>query len=163
MKNLVGSMLCLLWLGQLSAAGPNVLVWETARDLETAYPVIYQALEDNRFYVVFEPNIQKNLSRMAERWGEDYNRNALQGVRAMVFCNAWYANQVSNADPDMMALCPLHITLVQQAGGTRILFVSPTVVAQGSRAEEIARELEQDVAKALEQGLEKLNRAAAAP
>ena len=22
----------------------------------------------------------------------------------MVFCNAWYANQVSNADPDMLAL-----------------------------------------------------------
>jgi uncharacterized protein (DUF302 family) len=152
----VVAAIALLWTGQALASGAGVMNWEVGKDLDTAYPVIYQALEDNRFYVVFEPDIQKNLAGFAERWGEDYNRNALEGIRAMVFCNGWYANQVSNADPGMMALCPLHITLIQQAGKTRVLFVRPTHVAAGSDAEAIAGELEQAVADAIEVAVNKL-------
>jgi len=157
MKRFVLAMLALLWLSHAAAGNGNVRVWEIDRDLETAYPVIYQTLEEHRFFVVFEPNIQKNLSGFAERWGENYNRNQLQGIRAMVFCNGWYANEVSNADPDMMALCPLHITLVQQAGKTRVLFVRPTVVAKGSKAEPVASELEQGVVKALDAAVRALS------
>lgn len=163
MKRHVIGLLSMLWLVPLSAAGPQLRVWEVDKDLETAYPVVYQALEANKFFVVFEPDIQHNLSRFAERWGEDYNRNRLEGIRAMVFCNGWYANQVSNADPDMLALCPLHITLVQQAGSTRILFVKPTQVAQGSKAEALAVELEQAVSTAIDQALQQLGGTAAAP
>ena len=163
MKRFVFGLLSLLWLAPLSAAGPQVRVWSVDEDLETAYPVVYQALEANRFFVVFEPDIQHNLSRFAERWGEDYNRNKLEGIRAMVFCNGWYANQVSNADPDMLALCPLHITLVQQGGSTRILFVSPSKVAQGSKAEAMAGELEQAVAGAIAEALQQLGGGAEAP
>jgi hypothetical protein len=111
--------------------------------------VLYETLEAKRFYVVFEPDIQNNLSRFAERWGEDYNRNQLEGIRAMVFCNGWYANSVGNADPDMLALCPLHLTLVQRQGATRILFVRPSVVAAGTAAEAVAREIEQAVGEAV--------------
>jgi len=163
MKRQVIGLLSMLWLVPLSVAGPQLRVWEVDKDLETAYPVVYQALEANKFFVVFEPDIQHNLSRFAERWGEDYNRNRLEGIRAMVFCNGWYANQVSNADPDMLALCPLHITLVQQAGSTRILFVKPTQVAQGSKAEALAVELEQAVSTAIDQALQQLGGTAAAP
>ncbi len=163
MKRHVIGLLSMLWLVPLSVAGPQLRVWEVDKDLETAYPVVYQALEANKFFVVFEPDIQHNLSRFAERWGEDYNRNRLEGIRAMVFCNGWYANQVSNADPDMLALCPLHITLVQQAGSTRILFVKPTQVAQGSKAEALAVELEQAVSTAIDQALQQLGGTAAAP
>jgi uncharacterized protein (DUF302 family) len=145
---LVFSLLCTM---QVSADNANVLAWELGTDLETSYKTVYKALEDNRFFVVFEPNIQRNLSAFAKRWGDDYNRNKLEGIRAMVFCNAWYANQVSNADPDMLALCPLHITLVQKQGKTRVLFVRPSVVAKDSQAAAIASELEQDVTKAIEQ------------
>ena len=163
MKRFVIGLLPLLWLAPLSAAAPQVRVWTIDKTLETAYPVVYQALEDNKFFVVFEPDIQNNLSRMAERWGEDYNRNKLDGIRAMVFCNGWYANQVSNADPDMLALCPLHITLVEQGGSTRILFVKPSAVAQGSKAEALAVELEQAVADAIAAALQQLGGNTAAP
>ena len=81
----------------------------------------------------------------------------------MVFCNGWYANQVSNADPDMLALCPLHITLVEQGGSTRILFVKPSAVAQGSEAEALAGELEQAVADAIAAALQQLGGSPAAP
>ncbi len=163
MKRHVIGLLSMLWLVPLSVAGPQLRVWEVDKDLETAYPVVYQALEANKFFVVFEPDIQHNLSRFAERWGEDYNRNRLEGIRAMVFCNGWYANQVSNADPDMLALCPLHVTLVQQAGHTRILFVKPGAVAAGSKAEAVAAELEQAVAEALDEAVKKLRGGAATP
>ena len=162
-KRIVIGVLCVLWLTPLSAAGPQVRVWIVDKTLETAYPVVYQALEANKFFVVFEPDIQNNLSRMAQRWGDDYNRNQLDGIRAMVFCNGWYANQVSNADPDMLALCPLHITLVEQGGSTRILFVRPSAVAQGSKAEAVAVELEQAVADAIAEALQKLGGSAPAP
>jgi uncharacterized protein (DUF302 family) len=163
MKRCVIVWLCVLWLAPLSAAGPQVRVWTVDKNLDTAYPVVYQALEANKFFVVFEPDIQNNLSRMAERWGDDYNRNKLSGIRAMVFCNGWYANQVSNADPDMLALCPLHITLVEERGSTRILFVSPSMVAQGSKAEALAGELEEAVAGAIAEALQQLSGSAAAP
>ncbi len=141
-----------------SATDRNVLVWETGKDLETSYGIVYKALEENRFFVVFEPNIQENLAYFAKRWGDDYNRNGLEGIRAMVFCNGWYANAVSNADPDLLALCPLHITLVQKDGVTRILFARPSVIAQGSKALAVAREIEQAVAAALDEAVAALKR-----
>jgi uncharacterized protein (DUF302 family) len=152
MKYLIAVWLA-LFTTLVAAGNGNVRVWDFDTNLETTYKNVYNALEHNRFYVVFEPDIQRNLSGFAERWGDDYNRNRLEGIRAMVFCNAWYANQVSNADPELMALCPLHITLIQQDARTRVLFVAPSKVAAGSRAVAIATELEQAVAKAIEQAL----------
>ena len=146
-------LISLLFAAQAAMADRTVLVWETDKNLEKSYDVVYKALEDNKFFVVFEPNIQKNLSRFAERWGEKYNRNGLEGIRSMVFCNGWYANAVSNADPDMLALCPLHITLVQKDGVTRILFARPTVIAGDSKALAVAREIEQEVSKALDEAV----------
>ncbi|MFZ0468366.1 MAG: DUF302 domain-containing protein [Thiogranum sp.] len=155
MKRIVLLFAC-LWLMPVHAGGDNVRVWAVDKTLTAVYKVVYQHLESNNFFVVFEPDIQDNLSHFAERWGEDYNRNKLEGIRAMVFCNGWYANQVSNADPDMLAMCPLHITLVQQLGQTRILFVRPSVVAAGSKAQRIARELEDDVVKAVDAAINEL-------
>ncbi len=146
-------LVSLLFMTQAAVADRTVLVWETGKSLEASYDTVYKALENNNFFVVFEPDIQKNLSFFAERWGDNYNRNKLEGIRSMIFCNGWYANAVSNADPDMMALCPLHITLVQKAGVTRILFARPTVIAAGSKALSVAREIEQDVSKALDEAV----------
>ena len=156
MKLLKLCLVSLLFVTQLAVAGQTVLIRETGKDLDTSYDVVYKALEDNNFFVVFEPNIQKSISQFAERWGKDYNRNGLEGIRAMVFCNAWYANAVSNADPDMLALCPLHITLVQKNGMTRILFTRPTAIAADSKALAVAREIEQGVSKALDEAVAEL-------
>ena len=150
MKPLFIGLLSLLWFAGARAGGPGVLTWDIDKDLESSYKIVYNTLEENKFFVVFEPDIQANLAHFAERWGENYNRNRLQGIRAMVFCNGWYANAVSNADPDLLSLCPLHITLIQTQGKTRILFSRPTVVARGSGAEAVAAELEKDVADALD-------------
>ena len=132
---------------------PGVRHWQLQQDLEIAYKHIYNSLEENNLFVVFEPNIGKNLAGFSERWGENYNRNNLQGIRSMVFCNGWYANQVSNADPQLLALCPLHITLYQQDEITHIVFVRPTHVGEGSAAITLLEELEAKVSGAVEAGI----------
>lgn len=135
------------------AESPMIYEKQVKGELDKTYKGIFNALENNGFYVVFEPNISKNLAHFKNRWGKDYNTNNLESIRSMVFCNAWYANLVSNADPQMLALCPLHITLVHKEGMTRILFVRPSLVATGSGAEKVALELEQEVIRTIESGL----------
>ena len=72
---------------------------------------------------------------------------------------AWFsatvhlAVKISNADPTMLALCPLHLTLTQKAKRVTVLFVRPGVIAQSSKAEASAKELEDKVIKAIESGL----------
>lgn len=131
---------------------PRVYKKTVKGEFTETYKKVFTALETNGYFVVIEPNIGKNLSNFEQRWGKNYNKNQLEAIRSMVFCNAWYANEVSNLDPDMLALCPLHITLVHKKGITTILFIRPSQVAITSPAKAIAEELELDVIRAIEQG-----------
>jgi hypothetical protein len=135
-------------------AADNVFVLRVDKPVDAIYDTLYKSLEDAHFFVVLEPNIGKNISRFSERWGENYNRNELSAIRSMVFCNGWYANEVSNRDPEMLALCPLHLTLVEKDGSTRALFARPTVVGAGSPALEVLQELEADVIRAIREGMQ---------
>jgi len=143
----------ILWAAPVRAESPMIYEKQVKGTIEETYKKVFEALENNGYFVVFEPNLGKNLAYFEKRWGKDYNKNNLEAIRGMVFCNAWYANQISNTDPQMLALCPLHITLVHKEGVTRIVFVRPSLVATGSPAEKIALELEQDVIRTIESGL----------
>lgn len=153
MKKVAVLLLLGLFSNICQAGLAGVRHWRLQQDLETAYESIHKSLEENKLFVVFEPNIGKNLAVFAERWGEDYNRNNLQGIRSMVFCSGWYANQVSNAEPQLLALCPLHITLYRQNDMTHVVFVSPTHVGKGSDATVLLQELEARVSAAVESGI----------
>tara|TARA_R110000782_G_scaffold245878_3_gene332580 strand:+ start:1338 stop:1811 length:474 start_codon:yes stop_codon:yes gene_type:complete len=117
---------------------------------EGVYQSVYKSLEEARFYVIFEANIGKNLARNAERWGDEYNKNKFEFVKAMVVCNPYFTNQVMNLDPDMMALCPLNITVLSKAGKSTVLFKKLTPVAKGSPAEDILWEIENTIITAIE-------------
>ncbi len=156
------SMSLTLWLilfSQLNvqAAESGVYKQVVNQPMEKVYPVIYKALEDARFYVVFEPFLSKTISRFAEKWGDDYNQNKLDSIRSMVFCNGWYANKVSNADPDMLALCPLRLGLYEKSGKTSIVFARPTAVASASKALPILKEIEDAVIKAINDGADSIH------
>jgi uncharacterized protein (DUF302 family) len=127
-----------------------IYVAKTQQSMDTVYPNLYKALEDSRFYVIFEANIGKNLARNAERWGEQYNRNKFEAVRSMVICNPEFANQVLNLDPEMMAMCPMTVTLLHKLGTTTILFERLTPVATGSAAEDIFWEVENTIISIIE-------------
>lgn len=129
---------------------PRVYVKRVKKPLTEVYSKVFTAMENGGYFVLFEPNIGKNLEHFAQRWGDDYNRNNIEQIRSMVFCNAWYANQISNIDSDMLALCPLHLTLTHKDGMTTILFVRPSQVANDSPARKIATELENDVINTIE-------------
>ncbi|WP_078117857.1 DUF302 domain-containing protein [Thiosocius teredinicola] len=148
--------LCLLMVSLgVHAAAPGVMRFDAKAPLSKTYPAVYAALEEARFWVVFEADVGGGMAGLAERWGDDYNRNALDAIKSIVVCNAWYANQVSNADPDLLALCPIRVSLVEKDGITRVLFARPTLVAEGSPAIGIVKEIEDVIAKALQSAVSK--------
>lgn len=132
---------------------PGVRHWSLEQDMEITYRNIYKSLERNDMFVIFEPNIGRNLTGFASRWGDNYNRNRLQDIRAMVFCSAWYVNEVSNVDPEMLALCPMHITLYRQDNITHIVYTRPTHVGRGSAAAGLLEGLEDKVSAAVESAI----------
>jgi uncharacterized protein (DUF302 family) len=123
------------------------------KPMDEVYDSLYKALEEDAFFVVFEVNMGENLARFSQKWGENYNRNQLDGIRSIVFCNGWYANAVSNADPDMLALCPLHVSLYEKAGKTTVVFTRPTVMAANSPALGIAKRIEENVIAVIRKAL----------
>ncbi len=131
-----------------------VFIQQTDKSVSQVYDKLYKSLEDARFYVVFEPNIGANLARLSEKWGDDYNRNNISEIRSMVFCNAWYANQVSNLDPNMLGFCPLHITLLESEGRATVLFNRPGVMTRNSPAADLLLKIESEVITAIRQGVQ---------
>lgn len=139
-----------------SAAAESPTVYEKSfnLNLDTAYKLVSKGLEGAGFKVVYEIDMQENLTKFAEKnMVKDFNLNQLQGIKSMVFCNAPLAVKISNADPAMLALCPLHLTLTQKTGRVSVLFVRPGVIARGSKAETPAKELEDKVINAVESSL----------
>ena len=150
-RYLVAAAICML--STLAWADAKVFEHSVERPIAEVYDQLYNSLEEARLYVVFEPNIGKSLSGFAERWGEQYNRNKLTAIRSMVFCNGWYANQVSNLDTRMLAFCPMRLTLIEKDGHTTALFARPTVIAADSPAKGILAELENEVIAAIKKGM----------
>ena len=139
--------------GLACAEVPGVMRWDVNQDFNRVYREVYRSLEAHRFFVIFEANLGRNMRGFAARWGEDYNRSGLQEIRSMVFCNIAYTNQLSNQDPTLLSLCPLHITFYQKGPTTSILFTRPTTVGQGSTAMPLLKEIEEEVGKAVESGI----------
>ena len=132
---------------------PGVRHWTLEADLEKTYRNIYMSLEDKNMFVIFEANMGRTLAGFSGRWGDNYNRNQLQGIRSMMFCNPWYVNEVSNLDPQLLAFCPMHITLYRQNDITHIVFLSPVHVGQRSAAAGLLEGLEAKVSAAVEAGM----------
>jgi len=128
---------------------PGVYRQQVDKPVSAVYDKLYSSLEEAHFFVVFEPDLGKNLARFSGKWGDAYNRNKLSEIRSMVFCNGWYANRVSNLDPDMLGFCPLHLTLIERDGKTTVLFNRPSVIAGDSPARELFEEIESKVINAI--------------
>lgn len=143
------SILILCLLSKFAFASSAVYEKTANMGLDDTFNAVYHELEQRNFYVIFEANIAKNLARFKEKWAENYNRNNLGGIRSMVFCNASYANKVSNVDPSMLALCPLHLTIIERSSEAHILFVKPSFVGQGSAALPLLEEIENTVIEAI--------------
>lgn len=121
-------------------------------DYDTAYQRVHDNLENSRFYILDNINIGKNLQRFKDKW-QDYNLNQLEQLQVMLICNGWYTNQVSNTDADMLALCPMRVTLIHKQGNTTVLFAKPSTFAKDSEALDILQEVETAVIEAINRAL----------
>lgn len=152
-KKALLSLLLLIFAAVAQASPPGVYVKVTDLPMDAAYDKVYKALEANKFWVVFEADLAARMARFAERWGDDYNRQGLSAAKSLVFCNIWWTNQVASADPDMLALCPLHLSLYEKDGKTSVTMLRPSAAAKGSGAEKEAAELEQELIGVIEGAL----------
>ncbi len=135
------------------AGTPEVFVAEVQAPLDEVYKGVSGSLDKAGYYIAFEMDMFKGMSSsLARKLGEDFNRAKLEGIKSMVFCQGTHANAIMNADADMLALCPLHLTVVHKAGTTRVLFARPTALAKGSAAEPAVKALEDDVIAAIRAG-----------
>jgi uncharacterized protein (DUF302 family) len=127
------------------AAPEAIYKRQVTQGFDETYKALYAALEKEELWVTFEADMLARMRRFAESWGPEFNQNELTGVRAMVYCNIWWTNRIANADPDMLAMCPLHISVIGHGGKTTILMLRPSVLARGSQAEGVAATLESEL------------------
>ncbi len=111
--------------------------------------LLKKSLENERLYIIAKADISGTLARMKGKLGASYNKRHYGKVESIIFCNPFYANEVLNADPDMMALCPLKIMLMEKNGKTTALFIRPTAIAGNSHARKTLNTVEQKVKHAL--------------
>lgn len=136
----------------LPAAAGGAIHEKSARlAADHAYQRLYEGLEARGYYVLFEPNMGKSLAGMKDRLGADYNRNGLETQRSLVFCNPVKTNALGNIDPALLALCPLHLTLVHKAGVSTAYFVRISRVAPTGPAADFVQALESDIVDVIEE------------
>ena len=153
-KKLILYLFVLLMTTSVWAAPPAVYVKQTALPMDTAYERIYQALEANKFWVVFEADLAARMARFADRWGGDYNRRGLSAAKSMVFCNIWWTNRIASTDPELLSLCPLSLSLYEKDGVTTVVMTKPSMISKGSEGEEVAAELENELVGIIENAVQ---------
>jgi len=129
----------------LSAAPDGIYTRSVDIAVDEAYTSLYAALEEQKFWVVFEADMGQRMANMAERWGDDYNRQGLSAIKSMVFCNIDWTNRIAGVDPALLALCPLHMSLYEKDGRTTITMLRPSTIAADSPGIDAARELEKQL------------------
>jgi uncharacterized protein (DUF302 family) len=140
---LVGLLLLAHAVAVAAPAGVHSLTTREAPD--EVYEQVHDALEAAKFWVVFEADMGSRMATMADDWGADYNRSKLTFTKAMVFCSLGWTNQMANADPDLLALCPLHLSIYARDGKTMLVWPRLSVMAEGSPGLEAARDLDKEV------------------
>ncbi|MDQ1263464.1 MAG: hypothetical protein QG559_465 [Campylobacterota bacterium] len=95
-----------------------------------------------------------NKRGLVKKLGDKYNTGKLSNVRTLVACNGMIGNDIMNADPTMMAYCPIRITLTEKDGKTTVLYVRPTSAPKDSKAYPHLVKLEKKVTKAIEDSME---------
>ncbi len=150
MKSIAFVLFALLFSGSVLADTPAIYSKTVNQEMDAAYKALYETLEDQQFWVVFEPDMGSRMQRMAKKWGDNYNLNNLDGVRSMVFCNINWTHRLANVNPELLALCPLHMTLYSKQGKTTITMLRPSVIAKGAIGEADAAALDKELVQIIE-------------
>lgn len=124
-------------------AEESIISIDATGDAPAAQKRLELALAEQGFGILFRANMGQVLSKREDR-------SELDEIRSVMFCNPRYANQAAKTDPDVLALCPLHVTVLEEHGKTRFLFVRPSSVTAGSEAAATISQVEDMVLTALQ-------------
>ena len=117
----------------------------------TVYEKLLTALDKNNLVVISQIDIlgKFKMVGLPKMFGKEFNSNKLTTIKAIIACNGYFGNYISNADPDMLGLCPIRLTVIEKDSKTTILFVKPTAVSGNSKANKIIQKLENKVISVL--------------
>ena len=120
--------------------------------MEKVYTKVLTAFDNAHLIVVSEIDILAKFKAagLPKKFGKNFNTNKLTGIKAIIACNGWFGNEVANADPKMMAFCPVRVTLIEQDGKTTVTYVRASVASKESKAYPTLVKLEAKVIKAIE-------------
>jgi len=137
--------LILLLLACTQVFANSIYKTEVKQSIEKYYPELKKAIEANRMHVIYEMDLLKKFkeSGYAKKFGKDFNKNKVEGVKTLLICNGYVGNQVSNLDPRMMVLCPIKITLIQKNGKTVVSFVKSASLARNKQVRDLLQTLDE--------------------
>lgn len=120
--------------------------------MEKVYAKLLASFDKAHLVVVSEIDILEKFKAagLPEKFAEEFNTNNLTGIKAIIACNGWFGNAVANSDPQMMAFCPIRVTLIEKEGKTSITYVRATVAPKESKAYPVLEKLELKVIEAIE-------------
>ncbi len=130
----------------------SVYVKTFDKPMDEVYGKLLNVFEESYLIVVSEINILEMFkdAGLPETFGKNFNRNNLTGIKAIIVCNGWFGNEISNADPEMMGFCPIRLTVIEKEGKTSILFVRSSVAPKDSPAYGILEKLDSKVVGAID-------------
>ncbi|MDO9266303.1 MAG: DUF302 domain-containing protein [Sulfurimonas sp.] len=98
------------------------------KEVKTPYDVyikeLKEAIEKNHMNVLYELDLIKKFkdAGYAKKFGADFNKNQLTAATTILLCNGYIGNQISNIDAEMMALCPIKISVISNGKYTKIIY-----------------------------------------
>lgn len=145
---------CMLSLS-LWATQSNVYVKTFNNPINEVEENLLIQFEVDKLVVVWKLDILEEFKKkgLDKKFGKNFNTAGLTGVRTLVACNGKFGNGIINADSNMMAYCPVRITLTEKDGKTSVLFVRPSSAPKDSKAYNTLVKLEQKVIAAIEESM----------
>ncbi len=132
------------------AASSGVYTRTVHQGMAVTMKALSRSLAMHHFKIVMKMDIGKKVAFAHRKLHfAHYNMNHLSDVRTIIFCNPVMFNALTNADPDMAAICPLHVTLTTKQGWTTIQYARAGYIAAGTPAEGVARRIESTVVSAI--------------
>ncbi|ABB44587.1 hypothetical protein Suden_1309 [Sulfurimonas denitrificans DSM 1251] len=152
MKKII--LVCLLTLS-VWAADSNVYKVSYNAGVDKVLGNILNKFKAEGLVVVWQLDILEEFKQkgLDKKFGENFNKAGLSAVKTIIVCNGKFGNDIINADSDMMAYCPVRVTLTEKDGVTTVLYVRPSAADKESKAYPSLVELEKKVTMSIEESM----------
>ena len=145
-------LVCIFSISLWATSSTNVYKVTYNSSMDTIEKNLLNHFKSSKLVVPWKMDILEEFKKkgLDKKFGKKFNTSNLTSVRTIVACNGKFGNMIMNTDPDMMAYCPIRLTLVEKDGKTTVLFVRPSSAPRDSKAYKILVKLEKKVIKDIE-------------